>query len=162
MRSSLVVRASRCQCTSCNGPGFDPSICRHSGIWGVADEAVLIIVRKKNYWNSGVESLMPLIRHYICLKVGYRKGEGGGGSTAIRSIAQDNYTANRPVSRGERGVQNTANIITISCAHIFNFVVVPSSILYFSLCFLCLFHFLHRFCGGSGFYINMVIWYKID
>ncbi len=25
MRSSLVVRASDCQCTSCNGPGFDPS-----------------------------------------------------------------------------------------------------------------------------------------
>ncbi len=25
MRSSLVVRASDCQCTSCKGPGFDPS-----------------------------------------------------------------------------------------------------------------------------------------
>jgi hypothetical protein len=32
MRSSLVVRASDCQCTSCNGPGFDPSIRSHSGI----------------------------------------------------------------------------------------------------------------------------------
>jgi hypothetical protein len=32
MRSSLVVRASDCQCTSCNGPGFDPSIRPHSGI----------------------------------------------------------------------------------------------------------------------------------
>jgi hypothetical protein len=32
MRSSLVVRASVCQCTNCNGPGFDPSIRRHSGI----------------------------------------------------------------------------------------------------------------------------------
>ncbi len=47
MRSSLVVRASDCQCTSCNGPGFDPSIRRHSGIWGAADEAVLNTVRKK-------------------------------------------------------------------------------------------------------------------
>ncbi len=46
MRSSLVVRASDCQCTSCNGPGFAPSIRRHSGIWGAADEAVLNIVRK--------------------------------------------------------------------------------------------------------------------
>ncbi len=46
MRFSLVVRASDCQCTSCNGPGFDPSIRRHSGIWGAADEAVLNIVRK--------------------------------------------------------------------------------------------------------------------
>ncbi len=32
----LLVRASDCQCTSCNGPGFDPSIRRHSGIWGAA------------------------------------------------------------------------------------------------------------------------------
>ncbi len=47
MRSSLVVRASDCLCTSCNGPGFDPSIRRHSGIWGAADEAVLNIVRAK-------------------------------------------------------------------------------------------------------------------
>ncbi len=47
MRSSLVVRASDCQCTCCNGPGFDPSIRRHSGIWGAADEAVLNIVRTK-------------------------------------------------------------------------------------------------------------------
>ncbi len=47
MRSSLVVRASDCQCTSCNGPGFDPSIRRHSGIWGAADEAVLNIVLNK-------------------------------------------------------------------------------------------------------------------
>jgi hypothetical protein len=47
MRSSLVVRASDCQCNSCNGPGFDPSIRRHSGIWGAADDAVLNKVRKK-------------------------------------------------------------------------------------------------------------------
>ncbi len=47
MRSSLVVRASDCQCTSCNGPGFDPSIRRHSGIWGAAVEAVLNIVWKR-------------------------------------------------------------------------------------------------------------------
>ncbi len=43
MRSSLVARASDCQCTSCNGPGFDPSMRRRSGIWGAADEAVLNI-----------------------------------------------------------------------------------------------------------------------
>ncbi len=46
-RSSIVVRASDCQCTSCNGPGFDPSIRWHSGNWRAADEAVLNIVRKK-------------------------------------------------------------------------------------------------------------------
>ncbi len=47
MRASLVVTASDCQCISCNGPGFDPNIRRHSGIWGAADEAVLNTVRKK-------------------------------------------------------------------------------------------------------------------
>jgi hypothetical protein len=46
MRSSLVVRASDCQCTSCNGPGFDPNIRRHSGILGPADDAVFNIVQK--------------------------------------------------------------------------------------------------------------------
>ncbi len=53
MISSLVVKASDCQCTSCNGPGFDPSIRRHSGIGGAADEAVLNIVRKK------IKNLLP-------------------------------------------------------------------------------------------------------
>ncbi len=45
MRSSLVVRASDCQCTS---PGLDPSIRRYTGIWWAADEAVMNIVRKIN------------------------------------------------------------------------------------------------------------------
>jgi hypothetical protein len=45
MRSSLPVRAS--DCTSCNGPGFDPSISRHSGICVAADEAVLNKYEKK-------------------------------------------------------------------------------------------------------------------
>ncbi len=44
---SPVVRASNFQCTGCNVPGFDPSIRRHSGIWGAADEAVLNTVQKK-------------------------------------------------------------------------------------------------------------------
>jgi hypothetical protein len=65
MRSSLVVRASDCQCTSCNGPGFDPSICRHSGIWGAADEAVLNIVRKKEK-KSPQKILKKKKIRYIC------------------------------------------------------------------------------------------------
>jgi len=32
MRSSLVDRESDCQCTNYNGPGFDPSLRRHSEI----------------------------------------------------------------------------------------------------------------------------------
>jgi hypothetical protein len=35
------------KCRSCNCPGFDPSILRHSGIRGAADEAALNIVHKK-------------------------------------------------------------------------------------------------------------------
>ncbi len=48
MRSSRVVRASDSQCRSRNCPGFDPSILRHSGIWGETDEAVLNI----EYWTD--------------------------------------------------------------------------------------------------------------
>ncbi len=49
MKSSRMVRASDCQCWSRNSPGFDPSILRHSGIWGAADDAVLNTVhREKN------------------------------------------------------------------------------------------------------------------
>ncbi len=47
MRSSRVVRAFNSQCRSRNCPGFDPSILRHSGILGAADEAVLNTVQKK-------------------------------------------------------------------------------------------------------------------
>jgi hypothetical protein len=47
MRSSKVVRASDCQCQSHNCSGFDPSILRHSGIWGAADEAVVNNVYRK-------------------------------------------------------------------------------------------------------------------
>ncbi len=39
--------ASSCQSQSCNSSGFDPSILRHSGIWGAADEAVLNNVHNK-------------------------------------------------------------------------------------------------------------------
>ncbi len=53
MRSSLVVRASDCQCTSCNGPGFD----RHSE---AADEAVLNIVWKRN------KKIPPKIKIILC------------------------------------------------------------------------------------------------
>ncbi len=78
MRSSLVVRASDCQCTSCNGPGFDPSIRRHSGIWGAADEAVLNIVWKKSwkipqknnramYAAFRAEQLKVAIPRWLCL-----------------------------------------------------------------------------------------------
>ncbi len=48
MRSGWVVRASDFQCQSRNSPGFDPSILRHSGISGAADEAVLNTVHRKN------------------------------------------------------------------------------------------------------------------
>ncbi len=43
----IVARASDSQCRSSNSPGFDPSILRHSEIWGAADVAVLKTVRRK-------------------------------------------------------------------------------------------------------------------
>jgi len=52
MRCRRVARSSDIQCRSRNCPGFDPSILRHSGIWGAADEAVLIKVHTKNSQNN--------------------------------------------------------------------------------------------------------------
>ncbi len=63
MRSSRMVRAPDCQCHAkyCNNsPGFDPSILRHSGIRGVADEAVL----NKILYKSKKLSL----KIYLCIK----------------------------------------------------------------------------------------------
>ncbi len=47
MRSTRVFRASGCRCQSRNCPRFDPSILRHSGILGAADEAALNNIHKK-------------------------------------------------------------------------------------------------------------------
>ncbi len=41
LRSNRVVRSSYCQCRCRSSLLFDPSILRHNGIWGAADEAVL-------------------------------------------------------------------------------------------------------------------------
>ncbi len=54
MRPNRVVTASDSQCRSRVCPGFDPSILRHSGIWGAADEAVLNILHKKIQKNSPI------------------------------------------------------------------------------------------------------------
>ncbi len=71
MRSSLVVRASDCQCTSCNGPGFDPIIRRHSGIRVAADEAVSIIYSSRILClSSCLSSCRPVIfLSYSCRPV---------------------------------------------------------------------------------------------
>ncbi len=42
-----LVRTLGCQCQNSNSHGLDHSICRHSGIWGTADKAVLNNVHKK-------------------------------------------------------------------------------------------------------------------
>ncbi len=59
MRSSRVVRAFDCR----NSPWFDPSIFRHSGIWGAADEAVLNTVHRKNPKNPPVRVSDAESRH---------------------------------------------------------------------------------------------------
>ncbi len=61
MRCSRVVRASDFQCRSRNSPGFDPSILRHSEIWGATDEAVLNTVHRIE------SSKNPPVRYY-CYK----------------------------------------------------------------------------------------------
>ncbi len=45
MRYSREAKASDSQCRSRNCPAFDPSILRHSGILGAAEEAVLNTVK---------------------------------------------------------------------------------------------------------------------
>ncbi len=76
MRSCRVVRASDSQCRSRNCPGFDPSILRHSGIWGAADEAVWNIVHKQerndpplNIWIRQAESDFKIVfrKTFKCL-----------------------------------------------------------------------------------------------
>jgi hypothetical protein len=52
MRSSGMFRTPDSQCWSYNCPGFDTSILRHSGIWEVANEAVLNKVLKKSTKKS--------------------------------------------------------------------------------------------------------------
>ena len=73
MRSSLVVRASDSQCTSCNGPGFDLSIRRLSGIGGAADETVLNKVRKKNFPQGSRCGRKPAGQH--CPQPTTRRGQ---------------------------------------------------------------------------------------
>ncbi len=63
MRSSRVVRAPGCQCQRLNGPGFDPSVLRHRGNWGAADETVL---------NNGYKNI------YKKSFLKQKKYEGGG------------------------------------------------------------------------------------
>ncbi len=71
MRSSWVVGASNSQCRSRNCPGFDPSMLRHSGIWGVADEVVSYI-KRKNPKNPPLKNIhvprvaLPKIRENSC------------------------------------------------------------------------------------------------
>jgi hypothetical protein len=61
MRSSLVVRASDCQCKHSDSSGFNPSILGHSGTGGAADETVLKEVFLKIYlvkeYNLGINIL---------------------------------------------------------------------------------------------------------
>jgi hypothetical protein len=95
--SSLVVRASDCQCTSCNGPRFDPSIRRHRGIWGAADETVLNIVRNffyylytpKNIFKKrimlGSRSLLAPIQLPVLCCEKWKKEHRRGGSSAFEN-----------------------------------------------------------------------------
>jgi hypothetical protein len=67
MRSSWVVRASDCRCRSWNSPGIDPSILRHSGIWGAAVEAVLNKVHKKSNCKKVILNI-PFVHNILQTK----------------------------------------------------------------------------------------------
>ncbi len=56
-----IVRASNCQCQSHNCPGFDPSIFRHSDIWGRQMKQFGIKYRKKTFRLSLVLQPWPKI-----------------------------------------------------------------------------------------------------
>ncbi len=60
--------AFSCQFQSCNSSGFDPSILRHSGIWGAADEAVLNNDHKNR--NCSLEALIDSLFLYSFLFAG--------------------------------------------------------------------------------------------
>ncbi len=64
MRSSWVVRASDSQCRSRNCPRYDPSILRHSGIWGAADKAVLNILHEKKKSKNATNNFL---KFFSCL-----------------------------------------------------------------------------------------------
>ncbi len=72
MRSSWVIRASGYQSPIRNSPGFYPSILRHSGIWGAADEAVLNSVSKKKkmsrkyLYSVSVIQILYFIFSFLC------------------------------------------------------------------------------------------------
>ena len=59
MRCSRVARASDSQCLSNKCPGFDPSILRHSGIRGAADEAVLNTVHTRQNKKKTFKKWFP-------------------------------------------------------------------------------------------------------
>ncbi len=77
MRSSRAVRATDSQWRSRNGLGLDPSILRHSGIWGAADEAVLTEHKKKkekkvffmNQFPQGPMQIIPIGLFQIFLTI---------------------------------------------------------------------------------------------
>ncbi len=66
MRSSRVVRASDSKCRSRNCPGYGPSILRHSGIWGAADEAgwIMYIKRKNRNLSNAIQYRNNLRYHF--------------------------------------------------------------------------------------------------
>ncbi len=91
MRSSLVVRAFDCQCTSCNGPGFDPNNRRHSGIWGAEYSTKKIIIKRKKIpppkkkfrWSRDEaewfpEDKMLILSATVSRLAGYVNAEEGG------------------------------------------------------------------------------------
>ncbi len=88
MRSSQVVRASDSQCRSRNCPGFDPSILRHSGIWGAKDEAVLNIVHKKKNPKKSPFLIVWLLSFHFLFYTLFARSRQASSATSFNSDRQ--------------------------------------------------------------------------
>ncbi len=67
MRSSQVVRASDCQCTSCNGPEFDPSIPSaqgnlRGGRWSNVEWSTKTVWHRNNQTIVSIGNMWPYLR----------------------------------------------------------------------------------------------------
>jgi len=71
MISSLVAKASGCKCKLCNGHGFISSICRHGGICGAADEAVLNTVHEIHEKPKNPPVILDIRRRPSCVYLVY-------------------------------------------------------------------------------------------
>jgi len=100
MISNQVDKASDCQCRCCNSLGFKSSVCRHSGFWGAADEAVLITVHEKYHQKIPLQNhvnlrdhVQSIFKYEMCQLSSFSSSVWKGG-TIQSGLCPDHYTTN--------------------------------------------------------------------